>query len=114
MRFEEFNRMEAGTSWATATSPTSKMMVANSISRRLKPRWLLRRFVNVVRIYDLSVGASQTNRFASKGRRQERSRSVWRPKEAKPPPDSRSPDRSSCQDTTHRPLKELQRRGHQM
>jgi hypothetical protein len=39
-------RIEAGTSCAIATRPTNKMMVANIISRILKPLSLVRRFVN--------------------------------------------------------------------
>src|SRR2546422_8682560 len=38
-RFRLFKSIEAGTSCAIATRPTNKMIVANIISRRMKPSW---------------------------------------------------------------------------
>src|SRR5713226_4881065 len=48
--------IDEGTSCATATRPTSRITVANSISRRLKPSSPLRRVVNSRCILDLEYG----------------------------------------------------------
>src|SRR5260370_3163311 len=91
VRFREFMRIEAGTSCAIATRPTNRMMVANIISRMLKPRSLLLRFVNAENITVCQF--SYPKRIAAKVRLEDRSTFAGRPKEAKSPRDSQTPDR---------------------
>src|SRR5437773_1243797 len=82
--------MEAGTSCAIATRPTSKITVANIISRMLKPPCGSRSFVDECRIPCLSMLRMPASRFSSRAPRQEPSRSVLRLKEAKPQLDTRT------------------------
>src|SRR5260370_6998736 len=101
VRFREFMRIEAGTSCAIATRASNKMMVANISSRMLKPRSLVRRFVNAESI-TVRQFSCPTKRIVAKVRLEDRSTFAWRPKEARSPRDSQTPDRPRFRNKTQR------------